>query len=192
MSKTEIEFVPDFDFEGDEGITAEQMDNIVDKVMQCPSWDAWESGKKGMRSVIIDIDGTLSNCVPRLEFDSSNKLNWEKFFKGMENDLPNEWCVRLAQIYYKMGFIVYIVTGRPSEYMDVTKKWLDKWSVPYDFLYMREEGDYRKDDVVKRDILHALLPKKELIEFVVDDRQVVVDMWRDEGLTCLQCKPHAE
>jgi hypothetical protein len=81
-------------------------------------------------------------------------------------------------------------TDIPSEYKDKTEKWLAKHSVPHDFLYMRPLEDKRPDDVVKQEILDTLLPKKELIEFVVDDRQSVVDMWRKNGLTVLQCNPH--
>jgi len=35
--------------------------------------------------------------------------------------------------------------------------------------------------------LHKLIAEGARIEFVVDDRQQVVDMWRRNGITCLQC-----
>ena len=50
---------------------------------------------------------------------------------------------------------------------------------------LREDGDNTPDQELKRAWLHAY--GKERILFTVDDRQKVVDMWREEGLTCLQC-----
>jgi hypothetical protein len=51
--------------------------------------------------------------------------------------------------------------------------------------------DERRSDPdweVKQDMLHEILKTldKENILFTVDDRQKVVDMWRANGLTCLQ------
>jgi hypothetical protein len=40
---------------------------------------------------------------------------------------------------------------------------------------------------VKREMLTGL--DKSKILFVVEDRNRVVEMWRSEGLVCLQCAP---
>jgi hypothetical protein len=42
------------------------------------------------------------------------------------------------------------------------------------------------DDQLKKRWLDQLFPKKEEILCVFDDRDKVVRMWRDNGLTCLQ------
>lgn len=188
--ETVIEFIPDFSLDDD---SVESIEEMVTKALNDRTEnEEWENDKKSQRGIVVDIDGTLSNCVPRLEVSKKKdgKLNWKKFFADMENDHPNEWCVRLVQIYYKMGFVVYIVSGRPNEYRDKTERWLAKYGVPYDFLYMRATGDYRQDDIVKKEILERDICPKELIEFVVDDRKIVIDMWRREGLTCLACNSH--
>jgi len=41
--------------------------------------------------------------------------------------------------------------------------------------------------VAKREMLQGIDRKKIL--FVVEDRSRVVEMWRGEGLVCLQCAP---
>jgi hypothetical protein len=41
--------------------------------------------------------------------------------------------------------------------------------------------------IVKRELLEGLDRSKIL--FVVDDRRRIVEMWRSEGLVCLQCAP---
>ena len=40
---------------------------------------------------------------------------------------------------------------------------------------------------IKKEILGKLKAENKDILFVVDDRQQVVNMWRDNGITCLQC-----
>jgi hypothetical protein len=184
-SKTEIEFIPEFSLDDDR--------NIEDMVNQALDTDPdleWEKNKKSQRCVIIDIDGTLADVRGGVGLNKKGEFDWDNFFGAIPYYPPNEWCVRLTQIYYQMGYVVYIVTGRPTEYQEQTEGWLAKYHVPYDFLYMRPLKDKRVDEVVKKEILDTLLPKKELIEFVVDDRPSVVEMWRKEGLTVLACNPH--
>jgi len=53
---------------------------------------------------------------------------------------------------------------------------------------MRKGGDRRPDTIVKHEILRRFFEKKDIL-FVVD-RPSVVEMWRSEGLVCLQCNPH--
>ena len=52
---------------------------------------------------------------------------------------------------------------------------------------LRPDNDFRADHIIKEEILNRLLAAGKIIEFVVDDRQQVVDMWRRNGITCLQC-----
>ena len=55
---------------------------------------------------------------------------------------------------------------------------------------MRDAGDYRKDDEVKYDMYKTYIEDEYFIHYVLDDRQQVVDMWRDKcNLTCFQVAP---
>jgi hypothetical protein len=58
-----------------------------------------------------------------------------------------------------------------------------------DFKYMRKEHDFRSDQAVKKEIYQRDIEPLYEIIFCVDDRQRVVDAWRDLGLICLQCAP---
>ena len=55
-------------------------------------------------------------------------------------------------------------------------------------LFMRNEGDHRPDTVVKLEMLQALEShfSKDEVLCVLDDRQSVVDMWRENGLRVMQ------
>ncbi len=52
---------------------------------------------------------------------------------------------------------------------------------------LRRDEDFRSDTIIKREILQDI--DKSKILFVVEDRNRVVNMWRAEGLICLQPAP---
>jgi len=66
--------------------------------------------------------------------------------------------------------------------------WLYKHSLPIDLLIMREGGDQRIDSTVKQEMYFEQIEPYFNVLLVVDDRQQVVDMWRDLGLRVLQVK----
>lgn len=51
---------------------------------------------------------------------------------------------------------------------------------------MREQDNTEKDSIVKRRLFEENVRGKHFIEYVLDDRNQVVEMWRDMGLICLQ------
>ena len=148
-----------------------------------------------MRPVIIfDIDGTLSNPSHRLHHVTGpGPKDWTAFFATMADDAAAEPIIELCHSLGAAGHLRVICTGRPEKYRDVTEKWLyDNGVHGFDALYRRPDNDTRPDHVVKREVLGLI--RKDGYEpwLVIDDRQSVVDMWRDEGLTCLQCAPSVE
>lgn len=54
---------------------------------------------------------------------------------------------------------------------------------------MRPEGDERKDSIVKQEIYEKYIKDRYNVRFVLDDRNQVVDMWREVGLKVLQVAP---
>ena len=50
---------------------------------------------------------------------------------------------------------------------------------------MRYRTNYESDEILKLRMIDNGL--KERIQWIVDDRQRVVDMWRENGLKVLQC-----
>jgi hypothetical protein len=51
---------------------------------------------------------------------------------------------------------------------------------------MREDGDMTKDSTVKKNIYQNNISIRYSVELVLDDRQQVVNTWREMGLTCYQ------
>lgn len=137
--------------------------------------------------VIFDIDGTLADVSERIHHVRKKPKNWDAFFKGMAQDKAIHSMVRLCNVLYASGIRIILCSGRNEAHRAETVEWLVRQGVNYHDLRLRKENDRRADSVVKREMLTAIDRSKIL--FVVEDRSRVVEMWRSEGLVCLQCAP---
>lgn len=139
--------------------------------------------------VIVDMDGTIADCSERRKFISDGRHDWENFEAHCLNDEPIAPIIKLVDMLrYNRGYRILIVSGRQvGRAGKDTVAWLDRYKIPYDHVFMRRGGDNRPDHVVKQEILDRL--PKERIAYVLDDRNQVVEMWRRNGLTCLQVAP---
>ena len=141
--------------------------------------------------IIVDIDGTLANISHRRKYVEQKPKDWDKFFAGIKDDTPNKWCVEIINRFSRTqgSYGIILCTGRMEKHLPETKKWLAKLNIPFDTeIFSRKDGDFRPDDVVKEEIyLNRIKPEFDPILFVIDDRKRVVDMWRRNGLVCLQC-----
>lgn len=149
-----------------------------------------------MKAVIFDMDGTLADVSHRRVHLDGGKKDWAAWNAGMADDAPNQDVIDLFHTV-RSDWPTFIFSGRVerengNDYREITEKWLAEQGImPGDYmeLWMRAEGDYRPDTVVKRQMLGELMSLGYEVAFVVDDRQSVVDMWREEGITCFQCAP---
>jgi predicted secreted acid phosphatase len=137
--------------------------------------------------VIFDIDGTLADVSARVHHVEKKPKDWDAFFRGMSQDKAIHSIVRLCNILYASGLKILLCSGRGEEHRAETIQWLAENGVNYHELILRRAGDRRSDVVVKREMLAGIDRNKIL--FVVEDRNGVVEMWRSEGLVCLQCAP---
>lgn len=142
------------------------------------------------KTVIFDLDGTLALIDKRraLAAKSDGKINWKTFFdpKNIQLDKPNVAVIEMAKMLKKQGHSVVIFSGRDSISRKETIEWLNQFGVPFDVLKMRPEGSFTPDDVLKQHWLDQLFPDKSDVLCVFDDRDKVVKMWRENGLTCFQ------
>lgn len=127
-------------------------------------------------AVIFDIDGTLAHMDGRGPFD------WDR----VGQDDVDEVIRNILFMYQDRGFKILIFTGRDGICEQKTKDWLTFHAIRYDGLFIRAAGDNRKDSIVKRELLDAHVKGKYYIECVFDDRDQVVQMWRDLGFKCFQ------
>ena len=136
----------------------------------------------------FDLDGTLADLSHRVHH--AHNKDWREFFANVHNDTPIYPIVRVAQALYMDGHRVVIVSGRSDECEAATIQWLVKHNIPYSAMFMRRAGDHRPDNIVKLEMYHKrILPMFGKPDIIFDDRQQVVDMWRAEGLVCVQVAP---
>lgn len=139
--------------------------------------------------ILCDVDGTLANGQHRQHYLSIKPKNWKAFIKASPLDPPYEDIVWLVKTLYEANNTILIVTARSEDEREVTTKWLDEVAGLKDVyvkMYMRESGDYRDDSIVKKEILDTIRLEGYDPYMVLDDRNKVVNMWRDVGVRCLQ------
>ncbi len=141
-----------------------------------------------MKTVIFDFDGTLADIEHRRVYLEGGRPHWAKFNALMGDDTPNTPVVDLYRTLWASGtYDLQIVTGRNEAFRKVTEMWLTWNEIPFNRVTMRADKDSRPDNIIKAEILQMMLSEGRDIAFAVDDRQQVVDMWRENGVTCLQC-----
>lgn len=139
---------------------------------------------------LFDLDGTLSLAEHRIHHIRGKKKNYRKFFEASKDDEPFEAILEVARRLHQSGLEIVIFSGRSDEVRGDTEEWLKKHlRIPHR-LIMRAEGDYTPDNQLKRHWVNDpnIIIKDEIL-CVFDDRERVVEMWRSEGLTCLQVAP---
>jgi uncharacterized HAD superfamily protein len=131
------------------------------------------------RAIIVDIDGTLAHMVDRSPYDPSK----------YHTDIVDSVIRDIVHRYKTDGYSVVICSGRHDTYREVTAQWLSDNAILYDKLLMRKEKDNRNDSIVKEELFEEHIKPYYIVQFVMDDRNRVVDMWRKKGLKCLQVAP---
>ena len=139
-----------------------------------------------MKAVIFDIDGTLADCEHRRQYVATKPKNWPAFEAGQSADPVMSRVKDTLLDFYAKEYKIVLCSGRNDHTRDQTIEWLNRNEIPFDDLYMRTSGDSRKDNIVKSELLDQILAKGYDILMVFDDRQQVVDMWRQRGLIVSQ------
>lgn len=127
-------------------------------------------------TVTCDLDGTLAHMEGRRgPFD----------YHKASLDSVDERVLHAIMVFYYQGHKVVFLTGRSDKYEDETRKWLDKY-VPEYTLHMRKEGDFRRDSIVKSEMVDNYISDKHDVVLHFDDRNQVVSVLRKKGLKVAQ------
>jgi predicted secreted acid phosphatase len=137
------------------------------------------------KAIIVNIDGTVADCEHRRQAAQlpNGKMCWPTFFKNIHEDKPITATCELVSFLSK-DYSILFVTGRSTDYQHITREWLQNHVCGDFHLYERSHKDYREDVVVKREIYEKFIQNMFDVRFVLDDRNSVVKMWRELGLTC--------
>lgn len=134
---------------------------------------------------IFDIDGTIADLSHRLHHIQKMPKDWRAFFASCEDDEPIHHMCDLARLL-ALEVPVVFVSGRSDEIRDQTVDWLKEQRLWGGYLYMRKEGDHRPDNLVTAELLAELRADGWEPVMAFDDRDQVVNMWRENGIPCAQ------
>jgi hypothetical protein len=147
-------------------------------------------------AILCDVDGTVA-----LMMGKRSPFEYEKAFKDEPNHpvistvlaLKESYGCELIMLSARENVVfnsdVKCMRGEFSSSYDLTERWLDIYigDQNYDKLILRDKDDHRKDCYVKYDIYNNHIKGNWNVLCVFDDRNQVVDMWRNAlGLQCFQ------
>lgn len=143
-----------------------------------------------MKTLVVDRDGTLAS-VAWVAPATRDSAEWRRYNAAMIFDAPvpsvvavvSHWRARNphGQVVMVSGRAAGDFLGDVSRYHQMVA-WVRKHNIPVDRILMRRGGDMRPDSVVKQEILDRFLTDGVDIDYVIDDRPQVIDMWRANGL----------
>lgn len=144
-----------------------------------PEFEVYTRPEDRPLAILVDIDGTLAHNDGHRSFYDYTKVYDDKV-KDEIAEIVNRFHPTHA---------VIIMSGRDDNCQDETARWLQDNEINFDEIHMRKTGDQRKDSIVKIELFDEFVRYNYAVDFVLDDRQQVVDAWRSIGLTCLQVAP---
>jgi len=139
--------------------------------------------------IVVDIDGTISEVGERLKYLNQDPPDWDKFYNDCFDDEPILNIINLVEILSDFYEIIFC-TGRRESVRTLTTEWLeDNLNIEFPVsLLMRRNNDKRHDIKTKPELLSAYGIELSDIEFVLEDRNSMVNRWRELGLVCLQVR----
>lgn len=141
------------------------------------------------KAIICDLDGTLALMNGRNPYDATH----------CDNDLPNKPVIECVKALASKGYKLIFMSGREAKYCEPTVRFIEEKLrpqtlytstdyIPYE-LFMRQTGDMRSDVIIKRELFMNNVFGRVYVEFCLDDRNTVVNGWRNLGLTVFQVAP---
>lgn len=133
-------------------------------------------------AIVCDLDGTLALHVKRGPYDTSK----------LETDALNIAVAETLFKYWMQGVKIILLSGRSEvdesgfDVRAATIRWLRAKRVNFDHLFMRAEGDTRPDYLVKYELFKNHVEPDFWVNFVMDDRDQCVALWRQFKLATFQ------
>lgn len=148
--------------------------------------------------VVVDLDGTLCDSAHREHLARAKE--WDQFHSLLGEDKVHQ---DVFEVLMRMNWaptgetpmIVLALTGRNEKYRKPTIAWLQDKGVSHilDDLLMRPDNDWRPDHELKPALLDDWLTANDLthadVLFILEDRDKVVEAWRNLGHNVWQVRP---
>lgn len=136
--------------------------------------------------IVFDLDGTLADNSDRNHFLDCEPKDWHGWHMACVSDKPYREVGMVFQALAKAGHKLEIWTGRSDIVETETRAWLrDHFGIAEHItLRMRQEGNFTEDTKLKM----RWVEKFGKPDLVFEDRNRMVDAWREIGVTCFQVR----
>lgn len=149
---------------------------------------------------VFDLDDTLAITTHRQHLLESKAPNRHAIYAAQcHKDRPNHAVVQTFNMLRDSGAEIRILSGRADSARIRTIDWLVEHTnltheaiaaMDESWLTLRPDGDRVPDDRFKHRWLAQLsMSDRRRLVAVFEDRDRVVKMWRDAGVTCFQVAP---
>ena len=136
-----------------------------------------------MAIILVDIDGTIANIPDDyFAFIKVKPKHWQAFEFHIKHDDKIEPVLYLLDLFAKNNDTIILLTARPERNREDTIKWLKLNKVPFDFMYMRSDNDFRPDNIVKEELLDLIEKEFGKAFMVFEDRKHNCDMFVRNGI----------
>ena len=127
------------------------------------------------QTIIFDVDGTIADVEHRRHFVSQKPADWKSFREQTKFDTPVEWVCDIAKRFIAQGDNVAFFSARNESERSITEKQISEWiGEGHQGLFLRPDGDFRRDDEFKSDLADKFEEVGGIIDIVFDDRNHVV------------------
>lgn len=164
-------------------------ENAVGSKVIWEMWEKWirpnpekvlDKNQEKRRCILLDLDGTLCKKVTDRSYYDMTRVN---------EDAPNSFISFLADCIAGSGEYycdLVILTGRTESGRSATEQWLRDNCIDYKALYMREDGDKRKDYIVKEEIINNKILPQYAVLGVIDNSLRCCATYYKMGLNVLK------
>jgi len=139
---------------------------------------------------LLDLDGTLCDVSHRVHLAMAKM--WDEFHSLCQSDRPNPDVLRVVLLLQR-SIMPVIVTGRNARWRAKTEAWLSDCGVSCEALLMRPDDDFRPDAELKLSLLDRHYGGRDSwlrrVVFALEDRERVVEAYRNLGIPTWQVRP---
>jgi predicted kinase len=137
---------------------------------------------------LVDLDGTVADANGRNMFNPTDE--------EVMADIPILPVIKVIQSLAISHKIIF-VSGREDSTREGTTRWIRKYIFNDEIyeitLLMRPQGNYKRDSIIKREILDRdILPHYNVVGVFDDRLQVVRECWNEAGIFCFNVNQYLE
>jgi hypothetical protein len=139
-----------------------------------------ETGSTLQEMVVFDAQGTLIDVSSARHLVECEKPDFDAFHLATADCPPHQWVVDETHKQHADGKVVGVFTGMNEKFRPHLVTWLRRHDVPFDLLLMRPNRDFRKDFIVKTEMLRDVRLRGFVVTHAWDDNPQILDMWEHE------------